>query len=560
MQIRTQDIAEKSFDVIIVGGGISGAWLSLHCAQNNLKTLLLEQQDYASQTSSASSKLLHGGIRYLQQMQFGKVRESALERAEFMYAAPHLSTAVPFIVPTYPDFKRSKFFLNCGMLAYKTLCIGENKVIDSKEQVLPGSTSISKEQLNKLVDLGDEPHTGGVVFYEQHMLDSERMVLAILRTAQQHGATTLNYASVEGFLGDACNVTGVKVRDQLSGETCEISSKLVINAAGPWIDDLNNNLSHAADAPRISGFAVGSHLVTRKLSNHAIALTTNYQSDAKIDRGGRHVFVIPWRDQSLIGTSYEETEQPEKDMSVTTSQIEQLLDAVNQNIPTANLTSKDIVAAYSGLYPLNTDDIQTSVYQGTGEYRIIDHKQTNGVSGLITALGAKFTTARKLSELSLKLVEKKLGVKLKAKRCKLIGADYQSQQALLLNAIDKHKQQLSEVTISHLCSLYGSEVDEFIELVSKYADWDKPLSSNFSDIAGQVIWAIEKEQATNLQDIVFRRTSLALLGIDQQGIDSIIGVMSKQLNWSEVEQNNQRQQYQQRIAKNQAAIAELSNG
>ena len=160
---NTQALASQQFDVCIVGGGISGAWLALHCAQSGLTTALIEKGDFASQTSSSSSKLLHGGIRYLQQFQFGKVRESAIERAHYIYAAPHLSTAVPFAVPTYRDFQRSKTFLRSGMLAYKSLCFGEDRIIESREEHLPPITSISSSGLNEICELEGNEHTGAVV-------------------------------------------------------------------------------------------------------------------------------------------------------------------------------------------------------------------------------------------------------------------------------------------------------------------------------------------------------------------------------------------------------------
>ena len=162
-------LIEQTFDIVIIGGGISGAWLALHCSQAGYKTALLEQGDFAEKTSSASSKLLHGGIRYLQQMQFNKVRESAMERAHYLFAAPHLSKPIPFIVPTYPDFKRSKFFLFSGLCVYKALCLGENSIIGNKEQYLPPITSLSRTELNDRCDLSDSNHNGGMVFYEYHM-------------------------------------------------------------------------------------------------------------------------------------------------------------------------------------------------------------------------------------------------------------------------------------------------------------------------------------------------------------------------------------------------------
>jgi len=523
-----EDFASE-FDVVIVGGGISGAWLALHCAQSGYSTALIEKGDYASQTSSSSSKLLHGGIRYLQQFQFNKVRESAIERAHYLYSAPHLSTPVPFAVPTYRDFQRSKLFLNCGMLAYRVLCLGENSLIDSREQQLPGIRSISADQLNQICDLGSEPHTGAVVFYERHMTNSERMVLAILKTAEQQGAKIYNYVEATNLLKNEQQVAGVQVHDLLSQQHYDLKANLVINAAGPWIDGLNASIQK----PSINGFAIGSHIITRQISDHAIAITTKHQSDAKIDRGGRHVFIIPWRGHSLIGTSYDEIDSADGDLSIQPGHVEQLLAAVNESLPNTNLTAEDIVSGYSGLYPLQTEDIQSSVYQGTGEYKIIDHKANNSVDGLITALGAKFTTGRKLSALTMKLVETKLKRKANLAKTKFHNSDYQSLQQFSAEKLKQYSDILNSDTIMHLLSHFGSDIEAFIARVSDDPELLKPMCSGQPDILGQVVWAVENEQAVSLEDVIYRRTSIAFFDPSAAELHAIACIMATCLSWSD---------------------------
>lgn len=548
-------LAEQTFDIIIVGGGISGAWLALHCAQQGHQTALIEKHDYASQTSSSSSKLLHGGVRYLQQMQFGKVRESAMERAEYLYAAPHLSTPVPFIVPTYKDFQRSKFFLKCGMLAYQILCIGENKVIGSTEQTLPPIYSLSADKLNQACDLSNEEHTGGVVFYERHMFDSERMVLAILQTARGLGAQVHNYVCAEQFLGTSNTVTGVRAKDELSGDTFSIKSKVVINAAGPWIDNLNALLHAAEQAPSINGFAIGSHIITRQLCDHAVALTTKHQSDAKIDRGGRHVFVIPWRGYSLIGTSYDEIDSPNGDLSIQPQHVDQLLNAVNDGMPSAKLTRSDIVSGYSGLYPLKTDNIKSTVYQGSGEYQIIDHSHANKVDGIVTALGAKFTTGRKLSELTMKVVNRKLANSdgTTIGRTKLLGSDYLCLSSFIERKQQQYKERFSADSIKHFVMHYGSELDQFIESLDS-PNLAEKICAQHHDVMGQVAWAISHEQALRLNDVLFNRTSLGLLGISKAEIEKVAELMAKKLDWSDVQRETELQQVLDRLKKTKRAL------
>ncbi|MEM7359447.1 MAG: glycerol-3-phosphate dehydrogenase/oxidase [Pseudomonadota bacterium] len=547
-------LASTEYEVLIVGGGISGAWLALHCAQSGYKTALIDRGDYAAETSSSSSKLLHGGIRYLQQFQFDKVRESAMERAHYLYAAPHLSSPVPFVIPTYRDIQRSKWFLNCGMLAYRVLCAGQNKIIGSKEQELPPVRSISAAELNQLCDLGDEPHTGAVVFYERHMLNSERMVLSILQTAAEHGADIINYVEAKRFLTENDSVVGVQAHDVLDQNEFEIKAKLVINAAGPWIDKLNQGLKSTGHGPSISGFAIGSHIISRQISDHAIALTTKHQSDAKIDRGGRHVFIIPWRGHSLIGTSYDEIDNPNGDLSIQSSHVEQLLEAINEALPSARLTSEDLVSGYSGLYPLHTENIQSTVYQGSGEYQIIDHQRSDGISGVVTALGAKFTTGRKLSALTMRVVSEHLGKPAQLKKSRLQNAQFESLRAFTEAKLLQYQHLLPEKTIQHLVSHYGSDIDDLLTSIGDDEAMLQQITPSQPDILGQVSWAIEREQAMNLEDVLFRRTSLGFFEINETELGQVASLMAKKLSWSDELREQQLSNALARLQKTRATL------
>lgn len=557
MTVSNRDLStlkNQQFDIVIIGGGITGAWLSLHCAQQGYKTALIEKHDYASQTSSSSSKLLHGGIRYLQQFQFDKVRESAMERAEYLYAAPHLSQSVAFLIPTYTDFKRSKFFLNCGMMAYRFLSLGENKIISSKEQNLPKNHSLNATELNQIYTLDDDTHTGAVVFYERHMLDSERMVLSILQTAKNYGAQAYNYISATGFVDEKNHIKGIHAKDELCGETFEVNAKLVINACGPFMDNLNTKLNNAKSAPKINGFAVGSHIITRQLSEHAIALTTKHQSDAKLDRGGRHIFIIPWRGYSLIGTSYNEIDSPNENLSIQSDHVDQLLDAVNEGIPNTKLSRLDIISGYSGLYPLHTDNINSTVYQGSGEYQITDHESANGVSGVISALGAKFTTGRKISELTMKVIEKKLGRTNIIKRTKLHDSDYSSLATLIKTKTAQYKERFSKKVIEHLIMCYGSNLDVFLSSIENKPELSLPICNHQPDLLGQVVWAVKHEQAITLNDIIYRRTSLGLLGIKYEELTKVAQLMATELQWSPEHLQQQLNISEQGIKQTQNAI------
>ena len=549
-----QQLENEQFDVVVIGGGVTGAWIALQCSSLGYKTAICERGDFAGGTSSASSKLLHGGIRYLQQLQLNKLRESSLERAEYIYAAPHLCTSVPFVVPTYKDLKRSKFILYCGILTYRLLGLGQNKVIANAELAKKnGETQhFSATELNKLCDLSHINHTGAIAFTETHMHDSERTVWSIIESAIKHGAIAANYTSITEIVSENEKTKGVNVKDNETGREFFVKSNIVINAAGPWVDDLNQQVGNPdkanGTAQLIHNFAAGAHLVTRQLtSKHAIAITTKQKSVTTLDRGGRHIFIIPWRGFSLIGTSYRETKDPNGAENLGKEDLSQLLEAVNEMLPAAQLGPEDIKSAYVGLYPLRTNTQLKSTYQGSGEYILIDHQQEYGIEGLITSLGAKFTTGRILAEKTVRLVQKKLVAPItytssstqqrkKNFRIRLCSSNYKNLEQFTDNKISSLRHRLPAETIRHLINCYGSHLDDFIEYLDANENSELLLTAvvqGLPDILGQVSWAIDKEMAIRLDDVLLRRTSVGHLGISSKEIEIVATLMQEKLDWTD---------------------------
>ena len=230
MKRNVDDLAKQRFDVLIIGGGITGAWTALDCAQRGLSVALIERGDFGSRTSAASSKLLHGGIRYLQQFQFAKVRESAMERASYLRVAPQLSHMLPFLVPTYANFKQGRFFLGGGMALYQLLCSGQNRRIGHPDRRIPAPSFMGRTRLLQAVPLRNEDLNGAYVLPEFHMLNSERMTLTIVQSAAAAGAVAANYVQAEEFLHENGRVNGVRAHDLIGERPIDIQARLTINA------------------------------------------------------------------------------------------------------------------------------------------------------------------------------------------------------------------------------------------------------------------------------------------------------------------------------------------
>lgn len=472
----------EDFDLLIIGGGITGAFLALDSALRGFSVALVEKGDFGAATSAASSKLLHGGVRYLQQLRFSKVHESAVERIRLLNMAPQLVRWVPFVVPTYKGLAKGRPFLMAGMTLYRLLCMGEGSRVRHPQLRLPPDRLLDSTEIRELVPgLKRQGLTGGYLFHELHMTSSERMTLAVMATAVQHGAKVWNHAPVDGYVLGGSRVAGVRGRDLVGGSTYELRARVVLNAAGPWIPQLNCSLPGGGKLRPITGLSRGAHIVTKPITRGcAVALPTTRRSGAALDRGGRHVFVIPWRGRSLIGTSYGPHDTGLDSVRPSARDIQELLDDVNAALGSSVIDTQDVDHAFAGIYPLVAEDLDPGAYQGTGDYQVLDHEREEGIAGLFSVLGAKYTTARLLAERAVDAA------------CRQLGAQGRPCQTRTVTLADP-----------------GSAIEALVRGEPRLG---VELSPGAGVRAADVVHAVSDEMAWRLEDVVFRRTGLGTLG------------------------------------------------
>ncbi|MCI5147784.1 MAG: FAD-dependent oxidoreductase, partial [Candidatus Electrothrix sp. AR3] len=328
----------------------------------------------------------------------------------------------------------------------------------------------------------------------------------------------------------------VRVRDALNGETYAISARLTINSAGPAAQVLNRSVPELQLRlkKKLTGFARGVHLVTRQVhSKYALALTSRKRTEGFVTRGGRHFFIIPWRERSLIGTTNVPFEGDLNTVKVTSRDVDDFLDDINDTLPELQLSRKDVYYAFTGLYPLVVQNIQPDKYQGTGEYQLVDHQVSDGSAGVITSLGAKYTTARRLAEKTVDLAAKKF--KQKRMPCRTASIPLLEGSIRNLNGFIARKEKqynalLPEEGVRHLIQYYGTGIDRVMEVAGGDPELLQPLSSLVNTLAAEVLHAVRKEMAMTLEDVIFRRTGMGTVGRpDDQALDRAAEIMATEL-------------------------------
>jgi glycerol-3-phosphate dehydrogenase len=389
-------LADREFDLVVVGGGIYGACAAWDATQRGLAVALIDRGDFCSATSAHSFKIVHGGIRYLQHGDIFRVRQSSGERRAFLRIAPHLVRPLSIAIPTYGHAMRGKALLRAGMTLYDLLTADRNEGIrDPGRRIPPGRTWNRREILDRFPGLDPAGLTGGAVFCDGQMLNPPRLVLAFVRRAEVEGAAVANHVEATGFVIESGRVRGVRARDALTGVEFVIRSRMVLNATGPYAErllatSLGRGLDPAGTYSRDACF-----VVKRRVVDHALAVQgATRDPDAVLSRGERHLFLVPWRAFTLVGVWHVVYGGDPDSFTVTEGELQRWIDEMNAAYPGAALTLDDVSTWNAGLVPFGENEPGAGNLRYGHRSRLVDHEAAHGLHGLVTLIGIRYTTGR----------------------------------------------------------------------------------------------------------------------------------------------------------------------
>ncbi|MDP7033427.1 MAG: glycerol-3-phosphate dehydrogenase [Planctomycetota bacterium] len=493
-----QTCTDQTFDLVVIGGGITGVGVAREASMRGLSVLLLEQGDLAEGTSSRSSKLIHGGLRYLEQFQFGLVFESVSERRKLRRLAPHLVRPLAFLFPVYEDSRHGLLAVSAAMWMYDALACFRNEHLHKTLGV--------QGVLDREGGLRSEGLKGGVLYYDA-MADDARLVLETAISAADHGASILTRARVHGFgEGESERVDRVLFRDLDGGGDFEVRARMVVSATGPWTDRVLGELSGTEST--LLRPTKGVHLVLspgRLPLEHAVVVRT---------RDGRIVFVLPWKGQVAIGTTDTDFSEDPSAVGVDAADIEYLLPAVNACFPEAHLVPEDVVGHWAGVRPLLREE-------GVGESEVSrEHEIVFVKPNLVAVVGGKLTTYRLMSEEVLDEILPSLSEVMDTSGFRKARSD----QEVLPGAPDwevgreretaYHAQMVEEglgdATAVHLLEQYGVRAPSVLA-VAREVGLERafdPIVEGLLPIRAEIAYGVEEEMVLSAADLLDRRLSL----------------------------------------------------
>ncbi|MDD4873072.1 MAG: glycerol-3-phosphate dehydrogenase/oxidase [Kiritimatiellae bacterium] len=523
----------KTYDVLIVGCGIYGAFTAREAALRGLSVAVIDRKDFCGATSANSLKIIHGGLRYLQQFDVVRVLESAKERKNLMRIAPHLVHPLPCAMPTRGFFMRSKPVMFMGMLLNDILTFDRNRDIDPEKNI-PGGYVVPLEKFKQMVPgLDDARFNGAAVWHDALAYNTERLAIIALKAAAHAGADAANYAEMVRFVKDGKTVTGVVAKDAFSGEEVTIKAGLVINNTGPWSNETLALLGEQVTMP-VYGLALELNFVLKRqlLKNHAVGLSGYRKSDTR----ERLLFFVPWHGRTMAGTYCRLHAGRLERMQVMEHDINTFLEDLNSAFPSANLTRKDISLVHAGVIPIEEGSEMWPEPEPLRHYRLIDHEKKDGVQGLLTVLGVKYTTARDVAEKSINSVLEKLGKfdgsVSKSSVTPLPGGDIPDFNRFVSDAKAASPKDLSDASLTNLLYSYGTEYKAILDLGKTDNALLKPISDSSEVIAAEIINAVRNEMAQTLSDVVLRRTDISAAGIpDEKTMNACAKIMGLELSW-----------------------------
>lgn len=483
-------------DVLIIGGGITGAGIALDAQSRGLQTAVLEMQDFAAGTSSRSTKLVHGGLRYLKQLEISIVAEVGKERAIVFENAPHVTTPEWMLLPIVKGGTFGKLATSFGIRLYDYLA-GVKKT--ERRKMLNREETLNKEPLLRTEGLK------GSGYYVEYRTDDARLTIEVLKKAVEYGALAYNYVKVVEFIYENGKITGVTAEDVFSGHRMQIFAKQIVNAAGPWVDDLREK--DGSKQGKTLHWTKGVHLVIDQ-SKFPLHQSIYFDTPDK-----RMVFAIPRDGKTYIGTTDTDYHADLIHPRTTHEDLQYLIAAANHMFPSLNLTETDIESSWAGVRPLIHEE-------GKSPSEISRHDEIfHSKSGLLTIAGGKLTGYRKMAERVVDIVAKNLGIEpqSKTKHIILSGGNVGGSNNLASYLAEKTRHGISigleADEAERLAKLYGSNVDEVFKIIT---DHQMQISaSNLSPaVYASLLYGLEKEMVINPVDFFARRTGALFFHID----------------------------------------------
>lgn len=552
MERNLSQLGGTEFDVLIIGGGIYGVYTAWDAALRGLTVAIIEKSDFGSATSSNSLKIIHGGLRYLQHADFKRMRESITERTTLMRIAPHLVHPLPCVMPTYGHSIKGKEVMAIALMINDFVGFDRNSGLPPEKHLPRGKVISKNECLAIIPGLKRAGLSGGALWYDCQVHNSERMLLSILHAAVAAGSVAANYVEMVGFLRNKDRVIGVKAKDTLSGEDVEILSKLVVNCSGPWINQILSSLNGYQAQTHFKMSAAMNLVVKKKIFNkYAVGLWSKSEfkdKDAVISKGSRLYFITPWKNYSLIGTTHAHYKGEPSQFKITEKDIQEFVDDVKHSYPAAGLRREDVSFYYGGLLPVDDSQTESADVQLLKSYQIIDHKLANGLDGLISVVSVKYTTARFVAQKAVDYVFKKLGsrpAKCKTNTTPIIGGDMENFEKFLAAEKTNVKEGLSPDRIEHLVRNYGTQYERVLRYGLARPELFEVLNGSFPVLKAEIVYAVQEEMACNLVDVIRRRTELGAAECpDELTLAACAQLMAEERGWSELETRNQIKQTQ----------------
>lgn len=516
-------IESAAYDLIVIGGGINGVAVAREGALQGLRTILVDKGDFGGGTTSWSSRLVHGGLRYLEYFEFNLVRESLREREILLQTAPHLVKPIQMTIPIYSQGSRSYWEIQAGMVLYDLL---------SYDKSLPNHRMLGANKMRQLFR-AVEPQgcRGAAQYYDGQVEYAERLCLEAVLSAQAAGAAMLSYVTVDHLQRQGERIVSLTCHDSETDEKFTIRAAeeaVVINTSGPWVDSVCNSAERDSEAAPVGstrkiGGTRGSHIIVERFPG---APEEALYVEALTD--GRPFFILPWLGMCLIGTTDIRYSGDLDKVRASNEEIDYLINETNRVIPSARLDRESVKFTYAGVRPLPyAEGKKTSSI--TRSHVLYDHS-SEGVENLISLIGGKLTTHRQVGEEMVAAVlakQNRPATKSRTRKQLLPGALDAEQRRTIMATGDRN-------TVAHLMSLYGARTPEVLALIEESPELGEPVVAGQPDIKAQVVYAVRAELARTYVDICRRRTALAMRdGYGFDALPAVAEVLKQHCGWSQ---------------------------